>query len=76
MVLFASDLSIDGIEISLNAVGKASKLKVGKIKVKKRHTFQNVITFVRNQLEKGQALKPDQSLVSEAGAHSFIVPVH
>lgn len=56
--------TLDGIEISLNAVGRASKLKVGKIKVKKRHTFQNVITFVRSQLEKGQALKPDQSLVS------------
>ncbi len=37
----------DGIEISLNAVGKASKLKATKIKVKKRHTFQNVINFVR-----------------------------
>ncbi|TNV71803.1 hypothetical protein FGO68_gene16195 [Halteria grandinella] len=52
----------DGIEISLNAVGKASKLKTSKIKVKRKHTFQNVITFVRTQLEKGQALKPDQSL--------------
>ena len=50
---------IEGVEIILNAVGKASKLKTSKIKVKRKHTFQNVITFVRTQLEKGQALKPD-----------------
>ena len=34
-----SNSIIDNVEISLNAVGKASKLKVSKIKVKKRHTF-------------------------------------
>ena len=29
----------DTVEISLNAVGKASQLKVRKIKIKRRYTF-------------------------------------
>ena len=40
-------INVDGIEISLNAVGKATKLIKTKIKVKKRHTFLSVITWVR-----------------------------
>ncbi len=40
-------LPIDKIEVSLNAVGKAPKLKVNKFKIKKAHTFQHLISFVR-----------------------------
>ena len=61
MYLFAL-IYLDAIDISLNAVGKAPKLKTGKIKVKKRYTFQKVISFVRDTLQKGNALQPNQSL--------------
>jgi hypothetical protein len=54
----------DTVEISLNAVGKASQLKLKKIKIKRRYTFQNLITFIKTQLEKGNALQPRESLVS------------
>jgi len=39
--------SADKIEVSINAVGRAPKLKVNKFKLKKSHTFQNLITFIR-----------------------------
>ena len=41
---------LETIEVSLNAVGKASKLRQAKIKVKRCHNFQKIITFVRDQL--------------------------
>ncbi len=64
MYFISTLIALDGIEISLNQVGKTPKLIQSRIKVKKRHTFQSVITFVRTQLEKGQALQPNQSLVT------------
>jgi ElaB/YqjD/DUF883 family membrane-anchored ribosome-binding protein len=68
---------VDTVEISLNAVGKASKLKLNKIKVKRKEKFQKVISFVRNQLEKGQALQSNQSLVwTQELLLSHLVPVH
>ncbi len=53
---YLSYFFLDTVEISLNAVGKASVLKVRKIKIKRRYTFQNLITFIKTQLEKGGAL--------------------
>ena len=47
-MIFKNNTFIDKIEISLNAVGKAGILKLRKVAVKKRQTFQHVITFVRN----------------------------
>jgi hypothetical protein len=54
-ILF-NDSFIDRVDVSLNAVGRAPKLKVSKFKLKKSHTFQHLITFVRSTLEKGGAL--------------------
>ena len=56
--------SVEKIEVSLNAVGKAPKLKTNKFKLKKSYTFQHLIQFVRSQLEKGGVLSPKDSLVS------------
>eukprot|EP00347_Sterkiella_histriomuscorum_P002575 403367621 len=50
------------IEVSLNAVGRAPKLKIMKIKAKKAYTFQHIIKYVRDQLIKGGALQPKDSL--------------
>ena len=46
-VIFAMANLIDKVEVSLNAVGKAGKLKLTKVAVKRRQNFQNVITFIR-----------------------------
>lgn len=46
----------------LSPVGKAPKLKVTKIKIKRSHTFQHLINFVRSTLEKGQAITKKDSL--------------
>ena len=46
-VIFLMANLLDKIEVSLNAVGRAGKLKLAKVAVKKRQNFQNVITFIR-----------------------------
>ncbi len=47
MVIYATFNRLDKIEVSLNAVGRAGKLKLAKVAVKRRQNFQNVITFIR-----------------------------
>ena len=47
MVIYATVYRLDKIEVSLNAVGRAGKLKLAKVAVKRRQNFQNVITFIR-----------------------------
>ena len=54
---------VDKIEVTLNAVGRAPKLKQTKFKLKKSYTFQHLISFVKGQLEKAQAMTPKDSLV-------------
>ena len=43
-----TDSFLEKIEVSLNAVGKAPKLKTNKFKIKKSYTFQHLIQFVRS----------------------------
>lgn len=48
----------------LTAVGRAPKLKLNKFKIKRSHTFQNLISFVKGQLEKAQVITSKDSIVN------------
>ena len=48
MVVFISLIVLDKVEVSLNAVGRAGKLKLAKVAVKRRDNFQKVISFIRS----------------------------
>ena len=57
----------------LTAVGRAPKLKQNKFKVKRSHTFQNLITFVKGHLEKAQVITSKDSIVSSGPVVGFLM---